>query len=139
MLDDELRSQQTKCDHCLECGIQILEKTPADSEHAADINNRLDSLSNNWNNLESLIKVMPFYCSVLWHSVHMQGLCFENSFKNIPFDLIANQCQRRFLNPLCKIFLINYEFGLPKAVITGRNSRIEASVGDNMLVLHRVI
>ena len=58
MLDDELRSQQTKCDHCLECGIQILEKTPADSEHAADINNRLDSLSNNWNNLESLIKVL---------------------------------------------------------------------------------
>lgn len=57
VLDDELRSQQTRYDHCLECGIQILDKTPADSEQGRDINSRLDTMAKHWNSLETTIKV----------------------------------------------------------------------------------
>lgn len=51
-----MRSQQTRYDHCLECGIQILDKTPADSEQAYDINKRLDNMAKYWNSLEKQIK-----------------------------------------------------------------------------------
>ena len=56
-LDEELRSQQTRYDNCLECGIQILEKTPPGSEQAEEINDRLDAMAKHWNTLENQIKV----------------------------------------------------------------------------------
>lgn len=57
VLDDELRTQQTKYDHCLECGLQIIDKTAAESEQTSDINSRLDGMAKHWNSLESQIKV----------------------------------------------------------------------------------
>lgn len=57
VLEDELRSQQPKYDHCLESGIQILDKTPADSDHSSQINSRLDNMAKDWNRIENQIKV----------------------------------------------------------------------------------